>query len=141
MVILIYFTTYSDRTNNSNSKQVIDDILPKIEYTGYVCDELTCVSIKEKNNYIYVSTGLNKEEGVLLFKEISKIAKDFLDYTFVMTIANRYLKTEERQKGNLAHGRIMSQILELNLLIVLHILLMVDITLQLKSYKAKYRQL
>lgn len=90
----------SDRTNHSNSKQIIDDIKDLITYTGYVCDN----SIKkhsQKNNFIYVSTGLNKEEGVLLFKEITKIAKQFTDYTFVMPVANRYLKTKTGQKGNL----------------------------------------
>ena len=91
----------SDRTNHSNSKQVIDDILPLIEYTGYVCDN-SQRKHEKKNNYIYVSTGLNKEEGVLLFKEISKIAKHFKEYIFIMPVANRYLTTEERQKGNLA---------------------------------------
>ena len=42
-----------------NSKQIIDDIKDLITYTGYVCDN----SIKkhtQKNNFIYVSTGLNK---------------------------------------------------------------------------------
>ena len=38
---------------------------------------------------------------MLLFKEITKIAKQFTDYTFVMPVANRYLKTKTGQKGNL----------------------------------------
>ena len=60
---------FSDRTNHSNSKQIIDDIKDLIIYTGYVCDD----SIKkhiQKNNFIYVSTGLNKQGGRALFKEI-----------------------------------------------------------------------
>ena len=90
----------SDRTNHSNSKQIIDDIRSLIHYTGYVCDN-SLPPHNRKNNFIYVSTGLNKEEGVLLFKEITKIAKRFPDYTFVMPVANRYLKTKTGQKGNL----------------------------------------
>ena len=90
----------SDRTNHSNSKQIIDDIRSLIHYTGYVCDN-SLPPHNRKNNFIYVSTGLNKEEGVLLFKEITKIAKRLPDYTFVMPVANRYLKTKTGQKGNL----------------------------------------
>ena len=90
----------SDRTNHSNSKQIIDDIQGMIKYTGYVCDT-SVQKHKTKNNYIYVSTGLNKEEGVLLFKEITKISKDFPDYVFIMPIANRYLKAKSGQKNNL----------------------------------------
>ena len=90
----------SDRTNHSNSKQIIDDIKDLITYTGYVCDH-SIEKHSQKNSFIYVSTGLNKEEGVLLFKEITKIAKQFTDYTFVMPVANRYLKTKTGQKGNL----------------------------------------
>ena len=91
----------SDRTNHSNSKQIVDDINHLITYTGYVCDN-SQKKHEQKNNLIYVSTGLNKEEGVLLFKEITKIAKEFEDYTFVMPVANRYLKTKVGKKGNLA---------------------------------------
>ena len=89
----------SDRTNHSNSKQVIDDILPLVEYTGYVCDD-TMPSHLRINNKIYVSTGLNKEEGMLLFKNLLQIAKNFPHYDFIMTVANRYLTTKNKSKDN-----------------------------------------
>ena len=89
----------SDRTNHSNSKQVIDDILPLVEYTGYVCDNTMGPHLRI-NNKIYVSTGLNKEEGMLLFKNLLQIAKNFPHYDFIMTVANRYLTTKNKSKGN-----------------------------------------
>ena len=90
----------SDRTRHANSNSIIKDIEDKIVYTGYVCDS-TQKAHERKNNIIYVSTGLNKEEGMLLFKEITKIAKDFPDYRFVMPVANRYLKTGSSIRDNM----------------------------------------
>lgn len=91
---------YSDRTKYSNSNYIINDIKDLMVYTGYVCDD----SLKphnKTNNIIYVSTGLNKDEGMLLFKEITKIASNFKDYRFVMPVANRYLKTGSSIKDNM----------------------------------------
>jgi len=90
----------SDRTRHANSNSIIKDIEDKIKYTGYVCDS-SQKPHKRKNNIIYVSTGLNKEEGMLLFKEITKIAKNFPDYRFVMPVANRYLKTGSSVRDNM----------------------------------------
>jgi len=91
---------YSDRTKHTNSKQIIDEIRTKITYTGYVCDN-TLKRHERKNNIIYVATGLNKEEGMLLFKEVTKIASQFKNYRFVMPVANRYLKTGNTVKDNM----------------------------------------
>ena len=91
---------YSDRTRFANSKQVIDDIKDKIIYTGYVSDSQLSYQ-KEKNNYIYVSTGLNKEEGLLLFKQITKIAHKFPEYKFVMPVANRYKNLSNTTRQNM----------------------------------------
>jgi len=90
----------SDRTRFSNSNDIIKDIEDKIIYTGYVCDDSLKPHYK-KNNIIYVTTGLNKEEGMLLFKEITKIAKNFPDYRFVMPVANKYLKTGSSIRDNM----------------------------------------
>ena len=91
---------YSDRTRVANSKQIIDDIKDKIIYTGYVCDN-NLKKHKRKNNYIYVSTGLNKHEGLLLFKEITKVAHKFTEYTFIMPVANRYKNLTNTMKKNM----------------------------------------
>jgi len=91
---------YSDRCKHSNPTKLINDIKDKIVYTGYVCDD-SQKPHKRKNNIIYVSTGLNKAEGMLLFKEITKIAHQFSDYRFVMPVANRYLNTGITVKDNL----------------------------------------
>jgi predicted glycosyltransferase len=91
---------YSDRTKLGNSYEVIKNIKDLLIYTGYVCDD-SQKAHKRKNNLIYVSTGLNKEEGLLIFKEITKIAPRFPNYKFVMPIANQYLKTGNTTRDNL----------------------------------------
>jgi len=91
---------YSDRTNKANTKELIEQIDDLIYYTGYVCDN-SLKKHKRKNNHIYVSTGLNKNEGLLLFKEITKIAHKFPDYKFIMPIANRYTDLKSKAKGNM----------------------------------------
>ena len=90
---------YPDRRRQANGVAIINDLSDKIHYTGYVCDESMPLH-KKKNNIIYVSTGLNKEEGLLLFKYLLQVAKDFKDYTFIMTVANRYINTKTKQKNN-----------------------------------------
>jgi predicted glycosyltransferase len=91
---------FSDRTVHSNSKAIIDDINSNLHYTGYVCDN-SLPKHEKKNNIVYVCTGLNKEEGVLLFKQISKIAHRFPDYEFVMPVANKYTKLKTGKKDNM----------------------------------------
>lgn len=91
---------YSDRTRVANSKAIIDDIKDKIIYTGYVCDKSLKPHVR-KNNHIYISTGLNKNEGLLLFKEITKIAHKFPDYKFIMPIANKYRNISNTVKNNM----------------------------------------
>mgnify|MGYP002621776854 CR=1 FL=1 len=90
----------SDRTRYANPHQIIDQIKDQLVYTGYVCDD-TIKKHEQENNFIYVSTGLNKEEGMLLFKQITKIAHKFPDYTFIMPVANRYMKTKRSVKDNM----------------------------------------
>lgn len=90
---------FCDRKRQATSKQVLDDIKDKIYYTGYVCDD-TIPKHNQKDNNIYVSTGLNKQEGMLLFKYLLEVAKDFPDYNFVMSVANRYIKTGNKKKDN-----------------------------------------
>ena len=86
-----YLPLFSDRVRMHNPSEVIEELEEKIIYTGYVCNE-KIKPYKKENNNIFVSTGLNKEEGMLVFKEITKIASQFPDYKFIMPIANRYLK-------------------------------------------------
>ena len=86
-----YLPLVSDRVRMNNPSEVIQHLSDKIIYTGYVCNE-KIKPHKKTNNNIFVSTGLNKEEGMLIFKEITKIADQFPEYKFIMPIANRYLK-------------------------------------------------
>jgi len=91
---------YSDRTVRGNPKIIIEEIEHLISYTGYVCDD-SLKAHKKRNNHIYVSTGLNKNEGLLLFKEVTKIAHKFTDYKFIMPMANRYNQLGAKSKGNM----------------------------------------
>ena len=96
-----YLPLVSDRVRMNNPSEVIKHLEDKISYTGYVCNEKIKPHKKENNNII-VSTGLNKEEGMLVFREITKIASQFPDYKFIMPIANRYLKNiKAKTKDNI----------------------------------------
>ena len=79
----------SDRTRLANSVQIIKDIDSLIEYTGYVCDETQPIH-KQKNNNIYVSTGLNKDESVVIFTDLGtlKVSDNihFIDSTIMKHI-------------------------------------------------------
>tara|TARA_A100000172_G_C3029568_1_gene106130 strand:+ start:53 stop:1177 length:1125 start_codon:yes stop_codon:yes gene_type:complete len=94
-----YLPLVSDRVRMNNPSEVIQDLSDKIIYTGYVCNE-KIKPHKKTNNNIFVSTGLNKEEGMLIFKEITKIADKFPEYKFIMPIANRYLKNIKTKTKN-----------------------------------------
>tara|TARA_S200002703_G_scaffold148178_1_gene144637 strand:+ start:2418 stop:3539 length:1122 start_codon:yes stop_codon:yes gene_type:complete len=89
----------ADRKRQANSNQIIDAINDKIIYTGYVCDD-TMPQHSNKNNNIYVSTGLNKQEGMLLYKQIIESAKQFPDYNFIMLVANKFLNVKNKKKDN-----------------------------------------
>lgn len=90
---------YTDRRRQADTYTIIKDIEDKIIYTGYVCDD-SMPEHHQKNNNIYVSTGLNKEEGMLLFKYVLTVAKDMPEYNFIMTVANKYLNTGNKKKNN-----------------------------------------
>jgi len=90
----------SDRTRLANSVQIIKDIEPLLQYTGYVCDEDQPIHA-QKNNNIYISTGLNKDESVVIFKKIAEIAHHYPDYKFIMPIANKYNSVGGRKNKNI----------------------------------------
>ena len=90
----------SDRTRHANSHQIIKDIKDNIIYTGYVCDE-SQEKHKRTNNNVFVSTGLNKDESVYLFKNIAKVAPKFPDINFIMPVANKYQKISGRKNKNI----------------------------------------
>ena len=90
----------ADRVRITNTKELIDEIKDMIVYTGYVCDK-SIPKHDTKNNHVYVSCGLNKEEVLLIFKQILKVAEKFPDLQFVMTMANSYMeKLSNVKKGN-----------------------------------------
>lgn len=90
----------SDRTRHANSHQIIKNIKDNIIYTGYVCDE-SQEKHKRTSNNVFVSTGLNKDESVYLFKNIAKVAPKFPDINFIMPVANKYQKISGRKNKNI----------------------------------------
>ena len=54
-----------------------------------------------KNDTVYVSCGLNKEEVLVIFKQVIQAAEKFPDLNFVMPMANSYMeKLKNTTKGN-----------------------------------------
>ena len=90
----------SDRTRHANTRRVMKEIEGKLIYTGYVCDESMPLH-ERKNNNIFISTGLNKEESFILFKRVADVAKDFPEYQFIMPVANRYRDIKSMKNKNI----------------------------------------
>ena len=80
----------SDTIRIANSHDLMKEIKKKIYYTGYVCDK-ALKKHKTKNNIVYVSCGMNKEEVFLIFREVIKAAEKFPDLHFIMPFANDQL--------------------------------------------------
>jgi len=73
------------------------EIENKIEYTGYVTNPEQGKH-ERKNNRVYVSVGLNKEETLSIFANILRAAKNFPDLEFVVLLANKKLKDRVGQR-------------------------------------------
>lgn len=94
-----FLPLYPDRTRLYKPAELLNELKDLVYYTGYVCNSELQVN-KPKNNKIIVSTGLNKEEGMLLFKQIVKISYLFSDYEFIMPVANTYIDVKETKTKN-----------------------------------------
>jgi predicted glycosyltransferase len=81
----------SDRVRIENTSEIIDELEEYITYTGYVVDK-KLKKHERKNNTVYVSCGLNKEEVLLIFKQVIKAAEKFPDLSFIMPMANDYME-------------------------------------------------
>ena len=73
------------------------EIEDKIEYTGYVVNP-NQGRHERKNNKVYVSVGLNKEETLSIFAHILRAARDFPKLEFVVLLANKKLKDRIGQR-------------------------------------------
>jgi len=81
----------ADVTQNYYWSDLLEDIKDKIYYTGYVCNP----DIKphsNKNNKVYISCGLNKEEGFYIYKKILKsLVPNNPDNEFVVALGSKDL--------------------------------------------------
>lgn len=93
----------SDRIVHCNPNQLRQEIEDKLYFTGYVCNPSQLKHIR-KNNKIYISCGLNKDEGVVIFNKILKSAYMFPEYEFIITLANKVVSSKygikEKKKDN-----------------------------------------
>lgn len=90
----------ADRVRIENTASVISEIKDYITYTGYVVDK-KLKKHSRKNDTVYVSCGLNKEEVLVIFKQVIQAAEKFPDLNFVMPMANSYMeKLKNTTKGN-----------------------------------------
>jgi len=77
-----YLPLLPDKLLFCNGKELLSNISKYIFYTGYVCNPMQ-KQHRKKDGKIYVSTGLNKEENIHILKNITKIADEFTDKTFI----------------------------------------------------------
>ena len=76
-----------DVINHYQYEDIFSEISSKLEYTGYVANPKQ-KKHERKNNKVYVSCGLNKEESLRVFASILKISHKFPSLEFVFIAAN-----------------------------------------------------
>lgn len=86
-----YLPLISDLTHNYYWSELLTDIKNRIFYTGYVCNSELSIHKKE-NNKVYISCGLNKKEGLYIYKTILKsLAPRFPNLEFNVVLGSNFL--------------------------------------------------
>jgi len=81
----------SDITNAYYWSDLLEDIKSRIYYTGYVCNP-EVKRHSRKNNEVYISCGLNKEESFYIYNKILRsLVPRFPDLSFIITLGNENL--------------------------------------------------
>jgi len=76
-----------DTINHYQYEDIFSEIRNKLIYTGYVANPAQ-KKHEKKNNKVYISCGLNKEESLRIFASILKVAHKFPSLEFVFIAAN-----------------------------------------------------
>jgi predicted glycosyltransferase len=86
-----YLPLMSDATRNYYWSELIEDIKDKIFYTGYVCNP-DIKNHNRQNNNVYISCGLNKEEGFEIYNTILKsVVPNNPDLKFIVALGDKSL--------------------------------------------------
>jgi predicted glycosyltransferase len=92
----------ADAIRNYQWSELEKPIKDKIIYTGYVCNPHIKPHKKENNN-VYISCGLNKEEGFFIYSKILRnLSKKFPNLNFIVPLGDSELfsKIGSRASGN-----------------------------------------
>lgn len=95
-----YLPLMADATRNYYWSELIEDIKDKLFYTGYVCNPSINNHVK-KNNYVYISCGLNKEEGLEVYNSILKsVVPNNPDLKFIVALGDKSLHSKIGDRSN-----------------------------------------
>ena len=98
-----YLPLMSDATRNFYWSELLNDIKDNLIYTGYVCNPDINIHCR-KNNHVYISCGLNKEEGFEIYNNILKsVVPNNPDLKFIVALGD---KTLHNKIGNRSNDRI-----------------------------------
>jgi predicted glycosyltransferase len=95
-----YLPLMSDATRNYYWSELIEDIKGRLLYTGYVCNP-TINRHSKKNNYVYISCGLNKEEGLEIYNSILKsVVPNNPELKFIVALGDKTLHNKIGDRSN-----------------------------------------
>ena len=98
-----YLPLMSDATRNFYWSELLNDIKDRLTYTGYVCNPDINMH-NRNNNHVYISCGLNKEEGFEIYNNILKsVVPNNTDLKFIVALGD---KTLHNKIGNRSNDRI-----------------------------------
>lgn len=86
-----YLPLMADAIRNYNWSELEKDLENRVFYTGYVCNP-DIKEHKKENNNVYISCGLNKEEGFFIYSKILRsVVKKFPDLNFIVPLGDAEL--------------------------------------------------
>lgn len=89
-----YLPLMSDVTRNYYWSELLEDIKDRLIYTGYVCNPSINMHCKENNN-VYISCGLNKEEGLEIYNTILKsVVPNNPELKFIVALGDKNLHSK-----------------------------------------------
>lgn len=94
-----YLPLMSDEVQHYYWSDLLSDIKDRIIYTGYVCNP-SINKHSRKNNNVYISCGLNKEESFQIYNTILKsLVPRFTNLNFIIAMGNEdlHLKIGDRK--------------------------------------------
>lgn len=89
-----YLPLMADAVRNYQWSELEKDLCDKVHYTGYVCNP-DIKDYKKQNNDVYISCGLNKEEGFYIYNKILKsLVPKFPNLNFIIPLGDKDLHSK-----------------------------------------------